>query len=154
MIRLLLTASIHVRVFLRAWMPSNIVLDVIRRRQNLKWGIPAMLLAVPYLAVAYWCRAVIEGGAPGWLHVIVLLCLWSALKFIIMGPVSLVLLAAARFHERGRQDVAVGGWGQEASRRAGPRLASLPLVHFVDGISMSSRSRTSFRSTRMRRPTR
>lgn len=100
MIRLLLTASIHVRVFLRAWMPSNIVLDLIRRRQNLKWGIPAMLLAVPYLAVAYWCRAVIEGGAPGWLHVIVLLCLWSALKFIIVGPVSVVLLVQARAHER------------------------------------------------------
>lgn len=47
--------------------------------------------------------------APGWLNVIALLCLWSALKLIIMGPVSLVLLAAARFHERGRQDVAVDG---------------------------------------------
>lgn len=51
----------------------------------------------------------IEDGAPGWLNVIVLLCLWSALKVIIMGPVSLVLLAAARFHERARQDVAIDG---------------------------------------------
>ena len=100
LIRLLLTASIRVRAFLRTWMPSNIVLDLIRRRQNLKWGIPAMLLAVPYLAVAYWCRAVIEDGAPGWLNVIVLICLWSALKFIIMGPVSVVLLVQARAHER------------------------------------------------------
>lgn len=100
MIRLLLTASIRVRAFLRVWMPSNIVLDLIRRRQNLKWGIPAMLLAVPYLAVAYWCRAVIEDGAPDWLNVIVLICLWSALKFIIMGPVSVGLLVKARATER------------------------------------------------------
>ena len=65
MIRLLWTASVEVRYFLRRYMPSNIVLDVLRTRQGLKWGIPAMLLAVPYLAVAHWCTTLIGDGGPG-----------------------------------------------------------------------------------------
>ncbi|HWV50877.1 MAG TPA: sulfate permease [Microbacterium sp.] len=107
MIRLLWNASLHIRAFLRTWMPSNIVLDLVRRRQNLRWGIPAMLLAAPYFAVAYWCRGMIEAGGPGWLNLVVLLCIWSALKFIIMGPVSVVLLAKARIREKREQRTAV-----------------------------------------------
>lgn len=107
MIRLLWNASIHIRAFLRTWMPSNIVLDVIRRRQNLRWGVAAMMLAVPYFALAYWCRTMIEAGGPGWLNLIVLICIWSALKFIVIGPVSVVLLAKARLRERGEQRTAV-----------------------------------------------
>ncbi|HWL59639.1 MAG TPA: hypothetical protein VNQ48_02010 [Microbacteriaceae bacterium] len=53
MIRLLMIASIHIRDFMRRYMPSNILLDLIRTRRGLKWGIPAMLLAIPYFAVAY-----------------------------------------------------------------------------------------------------
>lgn len=102
MFRMILAASIFVRGFLRAWMPSNIVLDLIRTRRGLKWGVPGMLLAALYFAIAYWCTTAIEAGAPGWLNVIVLVCVWSALKFLIMGPVSLILLAKARLRERGQ----------------------------------------------------
>ena len=35
-------------------MPSNIVLDLIRTRQGLKWDLSATLLAVPYLTIAVW----------------------------------------------------------------------------------------------------
>ena len=45
MIRLLWTASAEVRYFLRRYMPSNVLLDLIRTRKGLKWGMPAMLLA-------------------------------------------------------------------------------------------------------------
>jgi hypothetical protein len=62
-----------------------------------------MLLAAPYFAIAYWCTTAIEAGAPGWLNLIVLVCLWSALKFLIMGPISLILLAKTRLRERGQQ---------------------------------------------------
>ncbi|GAA2099135.1 hypothetical protein GCM10009841_12860 [Microlunatus panaciterrae] len=65
MIRLLWTASAEVRYYLRRYMPSNIVLDLIRTRKGLKWGLPAMLLAVPYLVVASWCTVLIENGGPG-----------------------------------------------------------------------------------------
>jgi hypothetical protein len=100
MIRLLWTASVEVRYFLRRYMPSNIILDLLRTRQGLKWGIPAMLLAVPYLIVAHWCTTLIGSGGPGWLHFVVLVCIWNALKMALFGPVSLVMLVKVRAHER------------------------------------------------------
>lgn len=106
MFRLIWIAAIHTRLFLRTWMPSNIALDLIRSRRGLKFGIPAMLLAAPYLGIAYWCTTLIDAGGPGWLHLVVLVCIWSALKFLIMGPVSLVMLAGVRIreHQQARRD--------------------------------------------------
>jgi len=81
-------------------MPTNILLDTIRTRRGLKWCVPAMLLAVPYLIAASACSAWIAHGGPGWANVLVLLFVWNALKFIVMGPISLVLLARVRVIER------------------------------------------------------
>lgn len=100
MIRLLWNASIHVRGFLRRYMPTNILLDAIRTRRGLKWGVPAMLLAVAYLILASICTNLISAGGPGWLNLLVLLFLWNTLKFILIGPVSFVLLIRARLRER------------------------------------------------------
>ena len=100
MIRLLWTASTEVRYFLRRYMPSNILLDLIRTRNGLKWGVPAMLLAAPYLGVAAGCTNLIESGGHGWLHLVVLVCIWNALKVVVIGPVSVVLLVKARAKER------------------------------------------------------
>ena len=58
-----------------------------------------MLLAGPYLAIAFWCTTLIENGGPGWLHLVVLVCLWNALKMMAIGPVSVVLLVRARARE-------------------------------------------------------
>lgn len=99
MIRLLWALSAHARYYLRRYMPTNIALDAIRARRGLKWGIPAMLLAVPYFLAANYCITLIEDGGPGWLNLLVLLFCWNALKFLIMGPVSLVFLARARMEE-------------------------------------------------------
>ena len=52
MIRLLWAASTSIRNFMRRYMPSNVLLDAIRTRRGLKWGVPAMLLAIPYLLIA------------------------------------------------------------------------------------------------------
>ncbi|MGD9676530.1 MAG: sulfate permease, partial [Candidatus Bipolaricaulia bacterium] len=41
----------------------------------------------------------IADGGPGWLNLIVLLFIWNAIKFIIMGPISFVLLTRARIQE-------------------------------------------------------
>ncbi|WP_179258134.1 sulfate permease [Enemella evansiae] len=100
MLRLIWNISIRIRVFLRTWMPTNILLDALRTRRGLKWGTPAMLLSVVYFAIAYWCTTLIDGGAPGWLHLIVLLCIYNAFKFLIYGPISLVRLVAVRRRER------------------------------------------------------
>lgn len=99
MIRLLVTASIHTRDFLRRYMPSNVLLDRIRTRHGLKWGLPAMLLALPYFAAAYWSTTAIAAGGPGWLNLIVLICVWSGFKMLWIGPVSLVLLLRTRMRE-------------------------------------------------------
>lgn len=100
MFRLIWIASIHTRDFLHRYMPTNIVLDRLRTRRGLKWGVPAMLLAIPYLAVANILTILIGRGAPGWFHLLVLLCIWNAFKFLVMGPVSVVLLVRARIAER------------------------------------------------------
>lgn len=99
MFRLIWTASVHTRHFLRRYMPTNIALDAIRTRRGLKWGVPAMLVAIPYLYAASVLIVLIEDGAPGWLHLLVLLFIWNAVKFAIMGPVSVVLLIRARANE-------------------------------------------------------
>lgn len=114
MFRLIWIASMHVRYFLRRYMPSNIALDVIRTRRGLKWGIPAMLLALPYLYAASAVTVLIADGWPGWLHLVTLVLVWSAMKFIIMGPISLLLLvrinaAEARTRRTRRHtDMAIG----------------------------------------------
>lgn len=92
-------ASIRTRVFLRRWMPTNILLDKIRRRDGLKWGIPAMLVGVAYLAAAVGCVLLIDQGWPEALYLGFFLTLWNSLKFLLMGPVSVILLIRARTRE-------------------------------------------------------
>jgi hypothetical protein len=99
MLRLLWALSVRTRYFLRRYMPTNILLDLLRTRRGLKWGIPAMFLAAPYLLAASICVNLIAGGGPGWLNLLVLLFCWNALKFIAIGPVSLALLARTQLRE-------------------------------------------------------
>ena len=99
MIRLLWAASTNIHYFTRRYLPSNILIAAIRTRRGLKWGVPAMLLAVPYLLVTDVCVRLIADGGPGWLHLVVLVCIWNALKMLWLGPISVVLLIRARLHE-------------------------------------------------------
>ena len=100
MFRIIWVISIHLRNFMRRFMPTNILLDAIRTRRGLKWGVPAMLLAIPYLFAASTCTALIDGGASRWLYVVALVCIWNALKFIVIGPVSALRLVNAWIPER------------------------------------------------------
>lgn len=94
------TASIYTQHLLRRYLPTNILSGAIRTRRGLKWGVPAMLLAIPYLLIARICMDLLAAGAPGWLNLVILLCLWNALIFLITGPGSLALLVRARDRER------------------------------------------------------
>lgn len=85
MLQLIWTLSVHTRTYLRRFMPTNRLLDAIGTRRGLKWGVPAMLLAIPYLLAAAVFRDLIEGGGPGWLHLLVLLCTWNSMKLTIIG---------------------------------------------------------------------
>jgi len=99
MFRLLWALSARIRGFMRRYMPTNILLDAIRTRRGLKWGIPAMLVAAPYLLAASICTNLIADGGPGWLNILALLFIWNALKFTFIGPISVFLLLRVHFHE-------------------------------------------------------
>lgn len=40
--------------------------------------------------------ALVADGAAEWINLLVLLCLWNAVRFTIIGPVSLIVLRRAR----------------------------------------------------------
>lgn len=101
MFRLLVVVSIYVRNFLRRYMPTNILADAIRARRGMKWGPAVMLLAIPYFAAAVWITGLIDQGAPGWLHLLVLLTIWDGFKMLWLGPASIIWLIRARLHEAG-----------------------------------------------------
>jgi hypothetical protein len=84
---------------LRRFMPTNIVLDVIHTRRGLKWGVPAMLLSIPYMLVAVLCAGLVRAEGSGWLSVLALLCAWNALKFLVAGPATLIRLLRVRHWE-------------------------------------------------------
>lgn len=100
MLRTTWIASLYTRAFMRRFMPTNIVLDKLRTRRGLKWGVPAMLLAVVYFYLAAVMSVLVDGGASKWLYVVMLVCIWNAFKFLIFGPVSLVTLVRVRLGER------------------------------------------------------
>lgn len=99
LIRTLWTLSAQTRAILRRWMPTNVLLDRLRTRRGLKWGVPAMGLGVVYFLAAAVTVTLINGGWSPWLYIVFALCLWNALKFLLFGPISLLFLARARVHE-------------------------------------------------------
>jgi hypothetical protein len=119
------TARIHYA--LRRFMPTNILLDAIHTRRGLKWGMPAMLLAVPYALVTVLCAGLVEAGGSGWLNVLALLCAWNALKILVAGPVTLMRLLRVRgieTHARHRAALAVLREGVSPERIDEPALPS------------------------------
>ena len=67
MFRFIWTLSVRTRDYLHRYMPSNRLLAAIRTRRGLKWGIPAMLVALPYILIASICSSSAADGGPGWL---------------------------------------------------------------------------------------
>lgn len=105
-----LTARTHYT--LRRFTPTNMLLDAIHTRRGLKWGVPAMLLAVPYALATALCVGLVEGGGRVWLNTFALLFAWNALKILVAGPMTLMRLLRVRGREaRARRRV-----GQDAAR--------------------------------------
>lgn len=93
--------SIHTRRFLRRRMPTNILLDKIRTRRGLKWGIPVtLILGGGYIFAAAMCITLIRHGWHESLYLLFALLLWNGFKFLWIGPISLALLTRARLRER------------------------------------------------------
>jgi hypothetical protein len=88
-------------------MPTNMIIRATHSRHGLKWGVPAMVLAIVYLVIGAALAQWVADGAQGWINLLVLVCLWNALKFIVNGPVTLVRLVRVRAIERRYRDAGV-----------------------------------------------
>lgn len=93
----MLALSIHlaaaIRGYLAFYMPTNRMIDWLRSPRGLKWALPVALVAVPiYLMAMSVCSTIVERGGAAYLNVLVLLFAWNALKFAVMGSVSLPML--------------------------------------------------------------
>ena len=100
MFQVLIAFVSRIYAFLQRTMPTNILIRATHTRRGLKWGAPAMLLALVYIVVAAALAQWVAGGAPGWINLLVLLCLWNALKFVVNGPITVVGLLRVRRRER------------------------------------------------------
>lgn len=94
----------RIYVFFQRTMPTNILIRATHARRGLKWAVPAMLLAVVYIVIAAALAQWVAGGAPGWINLLVLVCLWNALKFVVNGPITVVRMMRARAIERRHRD--------------------------------------------------
>ena len=104
MFQLLIAFVSRIYAFFQRCMPTNILIRATHTRRGLKWGVPAMLLAVVYIVIAAVLAQWVAGGGPGWINALVLLCLWNALKFAVNGPITAVRLARVRARERRHRD--------------------------------------------------
>ena len=64
------------------------VLDKPRSRGAMTWGVLAMLLAIPYFAIAGIITILVRHGAPRWFNLLVMLCVWNAFKLLWSAGIS------------------------------------------------------------------
>lgn len=96
---------------LNRYLPSlRLIRRIVHRRDGHKWGVPAMLLAVPYFLIANIFKGILEGGGDAWFSLPLLWCLVMGSAFLALGPISLLLLAKARIRE------AIASWGERSRR--------------------------------------
>ncbi|MFB7251184.1 sulfate permease [Microbacterium sp. NPDC056234] len=99
----MLTFAMRLSIFivgLRRFLPVNILLAWLHTRRGLKYGVPAMLLCIPYWLLARWLLDQVQTGVfiEGF-YVVALASGWSALKLGFHGPWSLILLTKVRASE-------------------------------------------------------
>ncbi len=87
--------------YMRFYMPTNRTVDWLRTPRGLKWAVPVALVATPsYLFAMSVCVTLVERGGPGYLNVLVLLFAFNAMKFAVMGVLSLPMLFRAALRDR------------------------------------------------------
>lgn len=92
MIALMWNTSAAIRRYLHTYMPTNIALDRLRTSGGLKWLLPVGLLIVSanlFLAATF--SSAIDRGGPPWLHLLVLLFVWNACKFVALAAWTPIL---------------------------------------------------------------
>lgn len=124
MFQLLIAFVSRIYAFFQRSMPTNILIRATHTRRGLKWGVPAMLLAVVYILIAAALAQSLTGGAPGWINLLVLLCLWNALKFLVNGPITAARLLRVRTLER-RMSHEIAAARSPAASVPEPRMTEL-----------------------------
>lgn len=90
MLSLFWNLSAALNGYMRFYMPTNRTVDWLRTPRGLKWAIPVALVATPtYMVAMSVFVSFIQRGAPGYFNVLVLLLAWNAMKFAVMGVLSL-----------------------------------------------------------------
>ena len=131
--------AIALHAFLQ-YAPTNLLLSRLRSRYGLKWGVPFMLLGAAYFLAAAILTGWLHDGGPGWLNLLVLLGIWNGVKFLVFGPISLILLARARIADRRvvRQLLEDWPYGVFASRCVySSRTACTPAARDLNAIPRS-----------------
>lgn len=95
MLRNIRIVSLYLRAFMRRFMPTSIVIDELRTRKGIKWGVPTMFLRVVYFYLVLSMCVLVNGGASKWLYYALLVCAWNACKFLIFRPVTLMRVRLA-----------------------------------------------------------
>ena len=68
-----------------------------------------MRLAGVYFYAATICITIVNDDGPRWLYLLVLLFVWNAVKFLWIGPVSLLLLLRSRTRGQGNGCLSAAG---------------------------------------------
>lgn len=109
MLSLFWNLSTALNGYMRFYMPTNRAVDWLRTPRRIKWAIPVALVATPsYLFAMSLCAIIVQRGGPGYLNVLVLLFAWNAMKFVLMGVLSLPMLFRAALRDRQAQRMARG----------------------------------------------
>ena len=138
----MLAISMRLAIALRAllqYAPTNALLRRLRSRDGLKWGPPFMLLGVAYLLAATLLAHLLNDGGPGWLNLLVILGIGNGLRFIIFGPISMILLVRARLTEHRQKNERIATEGRIsnfARKQTSPdRSRHAPLPPALDSAS-------------------
>jgi len=93
MLALLWNLSTAIRGYLRFYMPTNRALDRLRSPRGLRWAVPVAVVVTPaYLFAMSLCAVVAQRPGLGYLNLLVLIFAWNALKFAVMGVLSVPML--------------------------------------------------------------
>lgn len=108
-----LAGSIH--WYLYAYAPTNILTRYLRSPDGQKWAFPiSAALTAGYLASTAGLTTILESGGPGWLNLVTLVWAWNAMKFGLMGVLSLPMSFRAALRDRRAQRESRGMLGSSS----------------------------------------
>lgn len=91
MFRLIVQLASSVRAVLQ-YAPTNRFLRQLHSRRGVVSIVAAMLAGVAYLFAAAICTVLLDGGAPGWFNILVVLFLWNGAKLALNGLIMATVL--------------------------------------------------------------